>query len=69
MSIWFKSFFSKYRWYRRWYGGRWELWWVQSFWSDFWHDVSVDKCHPEYRPRDCFGTPTIEDYPIKGNSA
>lgn len=31
--------FVKFRWYRKWYGGLWELWWVDvPVCSEIWHD-------------------------------
>jgi len=48
-------FFANCRWYRKWYGGRWELWWVDvPVCSEVWHDIT----HPEWeRPSAiCRGT-------------
>lgn len=53
--------FSAWLWFRRWVGGRWELWYVDMCHSEIWHH------EPEYhslfgRPGGCFGTPTIEHH-------
>lgn len=65
MGFWFRYFFDKYQWYRKWHGGRWELWWVDICKSEQWYNLPPNKCYPNYRPPCCFGTPIIEDYPIK----
>lgn len=28
----------EYKWYRRWYGGRWELWYVDFVGNEVWHN-------------------------------
>jgi hypothetical protein len=56
------------RWYRRWRGGHWELWWVDDpIGAQVWHHLPC--CHKEAttfsgRPSTlCRGTPLCEDYP------
>jgi hypothetical protein len=51
---------SKYRWYRRWYGGRWEKWCTDHpVCSDIWYNDCVEGERPCVL---CRGTPVIEDY-------
>lgn len=63
MSFWMKHFLSKYQWYRRWHGGRWENHWIDICGSFIWLDMRKDRCWPEYRQPCSFVTPIIEDYP------
>lgn len=35
-------YFSKYQWYRKFYGGRWELWWIGICASAIWLDMRSD---------------------------
>lgn len=30
--------FSNYRWYRKWYGGKWECWWTDIVYSNVWYN-------------------------------
>lgn len=62
-----RSFLSKYRWYRRWYGGRWECYWIEATGSFIWHDMPRNPLYwyPSTRPVESRGTPEIEDYPYK----
>lgn len=42
-----------YHWYRRWYGGHWELWCVDApVCSDVWHDVGQCSLKRQRRPWD-----------------
>lgn len=67
-SFWFKHYLGqRFRWYRRWYGGRWELWWIDICCSFIWLDIHPDRKWPEYRKPCSIGRPFIEDYPIKGD--
>lgn len=54
----------KFRFYRKWWGGHWELWWIDvPVCSEIWHDV--DKCSLETKERPNVlmrGTPECEDY-------
>jgi hypothetical protein len=50
--------------YRRWWGGHWELWWVDfPVVSEVWHDVERCSFETGKRPGGLLrGTPTCEDY-------
>ena len=59
---WLQLPFSGFRWFRKWWGGRWELWYVDHpVCSDIWH-------WREQQPRSdrpnglCRGRPVVEDY-------
>lgn len=65
-STWAVVMFSENKWYRRWYGGRWERHWIEVCLSIMWLDMHPNRKWPEYRQPCSFGTPDIEDYPIKG---
>lgn len=62
---------QRFRWYRRWYGGRWERHWIEICGSDIWLDMSPDSAlqWPAGRPPCSRGTPEIEDYPTAGAAA
>lgn len=59
----FRFSLSRFQWYRKWYGGRWERWYIEMCHSVMWLNMRRDRCYPEFVP--CSGrcTPTIEDYP------
>jgi hypothetical protein len=61
-NLW-KALFSSFRWYRRWYGGVWELWHVDSpVNGQVWHELDgPTEGGPRPSPL-CRGTPTVEDY-------
>lgn len=60
LRIFFKYPLSKFQWYRKWYGGRWERWYIEVCHSDIWfHEKSLYKGQ---RPCSARGTPIIEDY-------
>lgn len=64
MPFWLRVFFkfplSKFQWYRKWYGGRWELWYIDECMADIWfHEKSL---YNGQRPMSSRGTPVIEDY-------
>lgn len=61
--FWFKYHLCRFRWYRRWYGGRWEYHWIDICGCAMWLDMRPDKCWPDYRQPCSFGTPVIEEYP------
>lgn len=61
----FKLIFSRWQWYRRWYGGRWEYHFIDICHSSMWLDMAPNKHWPDYREPCSHGTPTIEDYPYK----
>lgn len=64
-SFWPKYWLCDFQWYRRWYGGRWENWYIEICASFMWLDVDRNRCWPEYRQPCARGTPLIEDYPDK----
>lgn len=64
-SFWPRYIFSRYQWYRRWFGGRWEYHWITVTSSAMWLEMEPGKCWPEYRQPCSMGTPIIEDYPVK----
>ena len=64
-AFFFKSNLSRFQWYRRWYGGRWERHWIDICGSFIWLNMRPGRCWPDYRQPCSHGTPTIEDYPCK----
>lgn len=62
-SFWVMHLLSRFRWYRRWYGGRWERHWIEICGSFIWLDMHPDRKWPEYRQPCSRGTPEIEDWP------
>lgn len=54
---------SRFQWYRKWYGGRWEYWFVEMCMSAMWLNMRRTYCWPEHGPCSGRGTPIIEDYP------
>ncbi len=37
-----RPWLRNFRWFRRWHGGHWEQWWVETLHSEYWH--LVDEC-------------------------
>lgn len=62
----FRYLLSNYRWYRRWYGGRWERHYIELCHSLIWLDMQPGRKWPNWIPHSSRGTPTIEDYPPAG---
>jgi len=60
--FWFKYLGSHFRWYRKWYGGRWELHYIGICHADIWLDMHPDRCWPKYRQPCSYGTPITEQY-------
>jgi hypothetical protein len=59
---WIDLLFSRYRWYRRWRGGVWELWWNGRP-GDRWHHLTMTSAEAHRRPTGiCRGLPIVEDY-------
>lgn len=58
---------QRFQWYRRWYGGRWELHFIDICNSDIWLSMSSNPLRqwPAYRQPCSVGYPLIEDYPVK----
>lgn len=67
-STFFYCAFGKYRWYRKWYGGRWERHRIDICGGLIWLSMHPDRKWPEYRQPCSQGTPEIEDYPEKQRS-
>jgi hypothetical protein len=62
--IWFKILFSNYSWYRKLYGGHWELWHIDyPVCSIIWCDVKECSKSTGYREPLWRGTPICEHYP------
>lgn len=63
LSLW------KFRFYRRWWGGHWELWWVDfPVCSEIWHDVKKCTIETKKRPNGLLrGTPVCEEHGVKMN--
>lgn len=61
-SFWVKHFLGDFRWYRRWYGGRWEYHYIDICHTSMWLDMPPDHCWPKYRQPCSFGTPIVEDW-------
>lgn len=59
-----KDLFGRFRWFRRFVGGHWELWYHDHpYCSGMWHHVYA--CHRETRRSPgmtCRGTPKCEEY-------
>lgn len=63
-TFFFKQMLSRFQWYRRWHGGRWEYHWIEICGSFIWLDMDPDRKWPEYVQPCSRGTPLIEDYPL-----
>lgn len=68
MPWWVRTFpfdylFSRFQWYRKWHGGRWEYWYIELCYSFIWLRMPKGKGWPESGPCSGRGTPLIEDYP------
>lgn len=60
---WLNVLFADFRWYRKWRGGKWELWWVDVVYCDSWHPVTEFSRIAGVRPTAiCRGTPTEENW-------
>ena len=57
-----KSHLAQYQWYRKWYGGYWERWYIEMCHSLIWLDVPRQFAYPDYCPGSGHGIPEIEDY-------
>jgi hypothetical protein len=64
--FWFQHLLSGFRWYRRWYGGRWEFHCIDVCQSSMWLPMVRPRVWPEYRQPCSVGAPIVEDYPDKG---
>jgi hypothetical protein len=70
MPKWMKLSFVRHilkrnRWYRKWYGGVWEYWYIEMCMSSFWLHVPSDRRYPQYVPCSGHGTPIVEDYTVE----
>ena len=61
-TFWIKHWFSRYQWYRRWYGGRWEYHWIDICCSAMWLEMTPPRIWPAYRQPCSVGTPIVEDW-------
>lgn len=60
---WFKIFLSDYQWYRRAYGGHWELWYIDHpICSSMWLDVKQCSVGTSYREPGWRGSPRCENW-------
>lgn len=66
MSSWFRHSLDKYRWYRKWYGGRWEFWCIDILPCPVWLHKDPAACWPKHKQCCGIGEPVVEDwdYPI-----
>lgn len=57
-----RSHLSNYRWYRKYYSGRWELWFIDICHAELWLTIGADK--PDNYRQPCSFGPRIarEDY-------
>jgi hypothetical protein len=63
MLFWFRHVFGqRFQWYRRWYGGCWELHFIDICHAHLWLDMHPDRKWPDYRQPCSVGAPVIEDY-------
>jgi hypothetical protein len=62
-SFWVKCWLSRFRWYRKWYGGRWEYHWIDICHGALWLDMTRPRVWPLHRQPCSVGAPLIEDYP------
>lgn len=62
-SSWGNVFFSGFRWWRRYCGGKWERWWVDVVYCDSWHPVTeFSRIYGDRPTAICRGTPIEEDW-------
>lgn len=62
-STFCRAILGDFQWYRRWYGGVWELWWVDyPVCTAVWHDVPEPTGRGPRPTPLCRGTPVVEDY-------
>lgn len=64
-ASWFRFHLGqRFQWYRRWFGGRWELHWIDICGAYIWLPMSSDpqRQWPAYRQPCSVGAPIIEDY-------
>lgn len=56
---------SRFQWYRKWYGGRWEYWYIELCYSFVWIRRDPGHYYPTHYPCSGRGTPIIEDWPFR----
>jgi len=58
---------SRWRWFRAFYGGRWERHYIDICRASIWLPMSPDPARhwPAYRQPCSVGEPQIEDYPVR----
>ena len=57
----FDLFFSDFKWYRRWYGGRWNFW-VHLYFSDVWMPEGKYPVEKGNLWLDCYYVIEVEEY-------
>lgn len=60
-SFWFRHYLSRFKWYRKWHGGYWMLWYIDICHASLWLNYK-QKMPDDFRQPCGFGTPIIEDY-------
>jgi hypothetical protein len=62
-TFWVQHWFSRFRWYRRYIGGRWEYHFIDICTASMWLPMNPQRCWPEYRQPCSVGAPIVEDWP------
>lgn len=62
-SFWLKHYLSRWQWYRKWHGGRWEYHWIDIYYGAMWLHMTPPRVWPDYVQPCSHGTPIIEDWP------
>ena len=60
--LFFRLRLAQFKWYRKWYGGRWERHFIDICACHIWLDMPPYRKWPEWRQPCSVGTPIIEDY-------
>ena len=69
MPVWMRlpsirQHFGRFKWYRKWYGGRWEFWYIEMCCADMWLHMPHKRFqYPHHYPHSGRGTPIIEEHP------
>lgn len=61
-SFWIMHHLSKYQWYRKWYGGRWEYHCIDICHGFLWLHMTPPNVWPDYRQPCSVGAPVVEDW-------
>lgn len=54
----------EYKWYRKWIGGHWELWYCDVTGTIIWLQMNECSKITKTRPGACFGRPCCEEYRV-----